>query len=164
MKRLFITILILLNVSSIVYGEDINGIKCGTNISELKHLEVEYITTTFETKWYKDKKNETKFGTVEPATSNYIFCRDEYYGKVYSIVGKDNINEVLRYFIKEIEHIYEKIPDKKIFAHPIKRKDGSFVFLEPEKAIIVRRFSLHLGQVSVLCRDLWEKFTDFYIY
>ena len=78
---------------------------------------------------------------------------------VHLITGKDNINETLRYFKKEVEQIYNDDPGNEVFKYPVKRRDGSWVFVEPDKIIIIRRLSLNLGRVDILCRDLWEERT-----
>lgn len=148
--------MISLFAASALHGGNIDGLKCGTNISELPQLEIEYIMYSYVL--YKDEHNSTTFGSVEPISASYFFSGDRFVVKVYSITGRDNINEVLRYFTKRLEQYNNQKPEKIITPIPMERKDGSWLFVEKERAIIIRRFSHNLGQVSILCRDMWEEY------
>lgn len=122
-------------------------------------MQLEYIDRTLSLKWYKIDNATATFGDIESNVVNYLFWDDKFYGKVCAIIGKDNINEILRYFKKEVERIYADKPEGAVFKEPTKGKDGSYVYIEPDRIIIVRRFSVHLGQVEILCRELFEKRT-----
>ena len=120
-------------------------------------MELEHIDRTLAFKWYKIDGAKAKFGNVESEVVNYVFLQDKFYGKVCAIVGKDNINELLRYFSKELERIYEEQAEMEVFKQPVELRDRSYAFIKPDEVIIVKRFSVHLGEVQIICRDLFEK-------
>jgi hypothetical protein len=154
-----ILLVIMLFLPKLSYGDYFDGIKCSQDISTIKYLELEYIDRSMTMKWYKIDNTRAKFGNVESDIISYIFWDNKFYGKECSIIGKDAINMVLRFFKEQVEASYEDKPELQVFAHPIQRKDGSWVFLKADEVIIIRRFSVHLGQVQILCRKLWENIT-----
>lgn len=66
----------------------------------------------------------------------------------------------MRRLKKDLTGKYEEKINDNFFEHPIGGKDGSWVFVEPDQVIIYKRFSVHLGQIHILCRDMWEKAMD----
>ncbi len=142
---------------STVHGEYFEGIQCDQDISTVQGLELDHIGLTLAKEWYK-KENETEvFGNVKSDIVNYLFLKKKFFGKVYAIIGKENINEILRYFTKEVEHIYANDEENRVFSKPIERRDGAWIFIEPEKIIIFKRYTVHLGQLEILCRSKYEE-------
>ena len=133
-----------------------NKIQCGQTISAISQPEIEYIDKTFTLKWFKAPTESIYFGDVKPVTASYIFLGSKYYGQAYTIVGKDNISAVLEYFSKKVKEFYKDDAESNPFAHPTS-KGHFWFFFQPEKVIILKRYTVHTAQLEVLCRDRWEQ-------
>ena len=157
MMKKFIFIAIILSFGFQAYADYFDGLICEQNLPTSKHFSMEFGDPSLTLRYYKIDGAVARFGDVETDIVNYLFWNNKFYGKICAIIGNENINEILRYFTREIETLYANQPDNSIFIQPIKRKDGSWLFIEPTKVIIVHRYSVHLGQVEILCKDLWEK-------
>jgi hypothetical protein len=124
---------------------------------ELKYPDVLYVDETFTFYWYKSNNTHERIGCIDSEYTSYIFLNDRFFGKVYAITGNDNINKVLRFFTDELEALYKDDPKNSVLKNPLHRKDGSWLFVIPGKIVIIRRYSLHLARVEILCKELWEK-------
>lgn len=136
---------------------DFDGITCGRNLNTLKDVEIEYIDPTFTYKWCAVQNPKGSFRDVEVAKESYLFVNDKFYGKILSITEKDNLNTLLRRLKRDLTGKYEENVNDKFFQHPIDGQDGSWVFVEPDQVIIYKRYSVHLGHIQILCRNMWEK-------
>ena len=155
-KYLLILACFILYVPEIFSAENIS-VNCGSNISEYPNLEIEYTDLSFSYKWCKTDDQTIKFGDVETLTSNLLFWNDQFFARVYSVVGNDNINRVLRYFKNELEKKWQEKPEAEFFKYPVQRKDKTWVFIEPDRVVRLVRYSVHLSQIEVLCKSMWEK-------
>jgi len=159
MKKIFLILISLLGSVLSSNADYFGDIICDQSIATIKDYELEYANPTFAVKWYKIGDTKQKFGTIESNIVNYLFLEGKFYGKVFGIIGKDNINGILRFFKEELKRVYEAENSSKIFVDPIRRRDGSWLYMKPNQVVIVSRFSLHLGQVQILCREAWENYT-----
>jgi hypothetical protein len=139
---------------------DFDGFNCGQAIDTINNVEIEYIDPTFTYKWCAVHNPKNRFRDIEVAEESYLFLKDKFYGKILAITGKDNLNALLRHLKKNLTGKYEENVNDNFFQHPIDFKDGSWVFIEPDQVIIYKRYSVHLGQIHILCRDMWEKAMD----
>ncbi len=157
MKKILPIFLILL-LPQVTQANYLNRFKCRQNISTIKNASLEFIQVESNMKWYKIGDSVAKFGEVESNIVSYMFLGGVFYGEDIGIIGNDNINKLLRYFRNKVETLYKDQNKFAVFTRQIERKDGSWVFIMPDEVIIIRRFSVHLGQVQVLCRDLWAEY------
>ena len=157
MKRILPILLILL-LPQLTKADYLNRFKCHQNISTIENASLEFIQVESNMKWYKIGNSIAKFGEVESSIVSYMFLGGVFYGEEVGIIGNENINKLLRYFKKKVETVYKDQNEFLVFTRPIERKDGSWVFIMPDEVIIIRRFSVHLCQVQVLCRDLWAEY------
>lgn len=154
--QLFSLFLISFTFSIIGCAVKTSQVQCGQTISSISQAEIEYVDKTFTIKWLKAPVESIQFGTVKPVTASYLFLGSEYYGKAYTIVGKDNINKVLEHFSEEVKNIYQDDAKSNPFAYPT-NKGHFWLFFHPEKVIILKRYTVHTAQIEVLCRDRWEE-------
>lgn len=146
MKRLIVYIAIILLAPLISQADDTQFF-CGDKYIEKANLKLVYINTTFDVNWYELNKDSFQFGKYTSNRINYLFVKDEYYAKVISILGSDNITEVLRYLNSNLGSPYRN--DKKVFG-----------WMKGDTIILHRRFSLHLSQVEIYCIDMYLKKYD----
>jgi hypothetical protein len=142
------------------HGGYFDNFACGQPAPAAAGLQLEYTDIPRLLSWYRGANQRQDFGGVISDRVSYLFLNGQFYGKLCPIVGQDHINAVLRFFRQELERIHAEKPDAGAFRHPIERRDDSWVFVEPDVIVIVRRFSVHLGQVEILCRDLYERHMD----
>ena len=139
---------------------DLDGINCGQTIDTLKDIEIEYIDPTFTYEWCVVPNPKGSFRDVEVAKESYLFLHKKFYGKILAITGNDDLNQILRRLRSDLTGKYENNTTAPIFANPINRKEGSWVFIEPDQVIIYKRYSVHLGEIEILCRKMWEEVMD----
>ena len=123
-----------------------NGLsfKCAEIGKPDDNLKLVYSNSVLETDWYEADSDSVSFGGVVSNKINYLFWHRQYYAKIVAIYGSDSINETLRYLRKK-------------YGHPFQSKNRIYGWIADDKIILSRRFSLHLGQVEIYCRDLYEK-------
>ena len=158
MLKTIFAIVLILTFPQISNGEYLSRFQCRQNISTIKNAIPEYTQLEARMTWYKIDEPLVKFGSVESDIVSYKFWGDYFYGMEVGIVGKENINELLRYFKKEAERIYNNNADLEMFSKPIRNKGDEWLFLMPNEVIILKRFSVNLGQLEVVCRARYFKF------
>lgn len=160
MIKILFTIFILTFIPLNTKAEYLNRFQCRQNISTIENATLEYIKLGSSMTWYRLENSKMKFGDFESDIVSYMFWGDIFYGIEIGVIGNENISNLIRFFHHESVRIYKNEPDLEIFTYPAERKDGSWVYIFPDEVVIVRRFSVHLGQVQVLCRDLWAEHAD----
>ena len=127
---------------------DLTSLKCEQKIDDFDNLELAYTNITLDIKWYQADSDPTIDGKVVSGNVNLLFWNKLYYGKVISLYGTDAINNVLRHLQKEN-------------GNPIQRdRERVYQWITEDKIILIKRFSLHLGQVEAYCKELYEKRYD----
>jgi hypothetical protein len=152
-----ILIVALLSISvSASYGVDIAGFNCGQSKNDIPQLEAEFIDKNFVVSWYKAPVNSIHFGNVKPLTASYLFLGKKFYGTTYSIVGKEDIISTLRYLDDRLKIIYKDEIETNPLSHPL-RTGHYWIFIHPQKVYFLKRYSVHVATLEILCRDMWEK-------
>lgn len=149
--------LLLLTTGAPAHGDYFDGFACGQALPA--GLQLEYTDIPRLLTWFTAPDPRQDLGGVISGHVSYLFWDGRFYGKVCPIVGQHQINAVLRFFRQELKRIYTGQPEAGAFRHPVERRDDAWVFIQPELIVIVRRFSVHLGQVEILCRDAYERRT-----
>lgn len=153
------TILIVAFLSifvSVSYGVDIAGFDCGQRKNNFPQLEVEFIDKNFAISWYKAPVESIQFGNVKPLTASYLFLGKKFYGTTYSIVGKEDIISTLRYLNDRLKIIYKDELETNPLSHPL-RTGHYWIFIHPHKVYYLKRYSVHVATLEILCKDMWEK-------
>lgn len=144
-KKLIIFCAIFFILSNVALADYFDDIKCHQHISTQPKLKLVYTNVSLFFYWYRCDNASIKFGDVKSDLVNYLFMSKWFFGKVVAIYGSEDINEVLRFLQKE-------------HGGPFRIKNRTYTWLTNDKVIFVKRFSLHLAQVEILCRELYAKY------
>ena len=145
MYKVLIIFVIILS-STFANADYFRGIKCAQNVSEVEGLILDATKgTNFEKKEYRIKNDLIQIGEVKSNLISYLFWNDRFFGITIDIFKKEDYNKIIRYFNEK--------------HGPVIRSDKnkSLIWLTENAVIIVNRFSTHLSQVQVLCRDLYNE-------
>lgn len=157
MRLLLITISIFL-ITSESHSSFLESSQCNQKISDLsghRHIHSNLVT---QQNWYEVDGTKFKISEVESDVVAFKFWGSSFYGIEIGITGKDKINHVLRYLKAKAEKIYMNDPENSFFSNPITNSDHEYGFVFPSEVVILKRFSVNLGQVEVICRDQYFKF------
>ncbi len=141
LKYLFVAMLIL--YPNIGFSDYFKGFQCSQAISEMAGLKLDMADSTFTKKEYRREGDNIKLGPVVSNYVSYLSLDDKFYGISVDIIGKENINAVWRW----LAGVYG----------PVIRSDRNrkSIFYNDNIVIIATRFSTHLGQVRIFCKDMY---------
>ena len=92
---------------------------------------------------YERKSDYASFGPLESNLVTYVAWRNTYYGTIIPICGEDVFHAVMRSF-----------ENSALYGQPISNnKTRTIVWLSDPFVFRLTRFSYHLGQLEVLCRE-----------
>lgn len=125
------------------YASDsyIGDLKCRQNVNSIDGLILEYMNPTMSMQWHKIDDEDYEIFNVKFAHGNYVFRGPATFAKVATVQGKDKIHHLLRSFQKKYGSL-ERV-----------KGEHSCIWETEERTILLRRFSVHLGQVEIYCRD-----------
>jgi hypothetical protein len=143
-KLLIIFMLILSSTSA--NADYFRGIKCSQNVSEVDGLILDATKgANFEKKEYRIKNDFIQIGEVKSNLISYLFWNDRFLGIAIDIFKKDDYNKIIRHFNQKYGPVIRS------------DKNKSLIWLTDDAIIIVNRFSTHLAQAQVLCRELYNE-------
>ncbi len=173
MKHVFILTLILIfcscqkvvqNTAVIKPNDDnslINELEniCGQKFDGLSNNElvIDHMNTLLTNMWVRVPEPKGSYQNVPVAFENYWVRGGVYSGKILSIVGNDNLNEIFSLIQSQSEEKAEKEDSINFSEYPRKNFDDSWTIVQPNRVIIFKRLSVHLGLAAFICKDAWEE-------
>jgi len=116
------------------------GFSCGHELSDTEGLtQSSFLSISMADSTYQKENDRIMFGNTEFMIVDYLFKKNKFVGIAVPVCGKDNINEILRFF--DSKH-----------GTPIKsKKIRGYTWITKNEAILFKRFNRHLGQVNIYC-------------
>lgn len=109
-----------------------------TNIPELTAVSIVGAYTVYE-----QDGDHVSFGPLESDLVTYVAWKGTYYGTIIPICGEDMFHAVLRSFENTTR-----------YGHPISNNTTrTIVWLSDSFVFRLTRFSYHLGQLEIFCRE-----------
>lgn len=123
-------------------GDDFHNKRCGEPIKNRQDLTlatVDVINPSFET--YEKENDRIKVGTIDSNLVRYVYIDKKFYGVKIPVVNAENINNAIRDFQANHGHYVRG------------EKSGTGFIVGNDRVIVINRFSHHLAQVSIYCKD-----------
>ena len=92
----------------------------------------------------KLRKKKKSLTETCPVCSTTLIWKDKFLGIAIDIYKKDDYNELIRYFEKKYRTTIRSDKNKKL------------IWITDNEVIIVNRFTTHLAQVQILCKELYD--------
>lgn len=132
--------------------------RCGQKLDGLSNNElmIDHMDNTLTRLWVRVPEPKGSYQSVPVAYENYWTRGDVYSGKILSIVGNDNLNEIFSLIQSQSKEKAEKGDSINLSEYPRKNFDDSWTIVQPNRVIILKRFSVHMGLVAFICKEAWE--------